>query len=432
MYGLRLRLLFAALFAACIPLAGLAQVTPLETMDRIVAIVEENVILQSELDKRVRMVTQQFSNNGQQLPPPDIVKSQVLETLILERLQLQRAKQTGIRVTDTEVNDAIDNVAQQNHLTIEELHEALGRDGYEFRDYQETVREEIATQRLRQRLVSSQVQVTDNEIDLLLAKQASQGSAQIHIAHILIAVPQRSTQAEVDAAEQKAIGIHQQLQEGLSFAEAAITYSDDQYALNGGDLGWRPIDQVPTMFARQVQNMQSGDVSKPVRSPAGWHILMVVEKKAEQTAMVSQVEVRHILVRPSELVTDEEAEVTIRSLYTRIVDGEDFLTLAREYSDDTYSAPNGGSLGWMESDTYGAQIQGVIDSMQPGDVAPPFRSEAGWHVFRLDDRREVDKAQEHRRNQARDTIFARKAEETYELWLRQIRDEAYVEIRLQT
>jgi len=315
---------------------------------------------------------------------------------------------------------------------MDQLEEVLRQDGFEFRDYRKTVRDEIATQRLRQRLVSSQVQVTDNEIDLLLAKQASQGSAEVHMAHLLIAVTQNATQAEVDTAEEEANGIYQQLLEGLSFAEAAITYSDDQYALNGGDLGWRPIDQVPTLFARQVQDMQTGEISQPVRSPAGWHIIKVVEIKAGQAAMVSQVEVRHILVRPSELVTPEEAESTIRDLYARIVGGEDFAALAREYSEDTYSAPNGGSLGWMESNAYGPQIQGVIDGMQPGQVAPPFQSQAGWHVFRLDQRREVDKAAEQQRNQARDTIFARKAEETYEMWLRQIRDEAYVEIRLTT
>jgi peptidyl-prolyl cis-trans isomerase SurA len=432
MYGLRLRLLFAALFAACTPLAGLAQVTPLQSMDRIVAIVEEDVILDTELDKRVKMVTQQFTAAGQQLPQPDVVRSQVLETLILERLQLQKAAQTGIRVTDTEVNDAIDTVAQQNGLTMEQLQEALRQDGFELRDYRQTVRDEIATQRLRQRLVSSQVQVTDNEIDLLLAKQASQGSAQVHLAHLLISVPQNATQADVDEAEQEAIGIYQQLLEGLSFAEAAITYSDDQYALNGGELGWRPIDQVPTLFARQVQTMNPGDVSQPVRSPAGWHIVKVIDNKSDQAAMVAQVEVRHILVRPSELVTDAEAEQTIRDLYARIVGGEDFAALAREYSDDEYSAPNGGSLGWIEPGAYGPQIQQLVTSMEPGQVAPPFQSQAGWHVFRMDDRREVDKAEEQQRNQVRDTIFARKAEETYELWLRQIRDEAYVETRLES
>lgn len=432
MYGLRLRLLFAALFAAWTPLAGLAQVVPLQAMDRIVAIVEEDVILQSELDRRAKLITQQFRNSGQQLPSPDVVRNQVLETLILERLQLQRAAQTGIRVTDTEVNDAIDTVAKQNELTVEQLQAALREDGFEVRDYRETVRDEIATQRLRQRLVSSHVQVTDNEIELLLAKQASQGSAQVHMAHILISVPQDASQADVDEAEQKAIGIYQQLLEDLSFAEAAITYSADQYALNGGDLGWRPIDQVPTLFASRVQTMVAGDVSEPVRSPAGWHIIKVVDVKAEHAAMVAQVEVRHILVRSTELVTDEEAEATVRELYARIVGGEDFAALAREYSDDTYSAPNGGSLGWMEPGAYGPQIERVIVEMEPGQIAPPFHSQAGWHVFRLDDRRQVDKAEEQRRNQARDTIFARKAEETYELWLRQIRDEAYVEIRLES
>lgn len=432
MYGLRFRALFVALFAAWLPFAGLAQTESLQLMDRIVAIVEDDVILHSELRTRVHLVTQQFLASGGQLPPADVVERQVLETLVLERLQLQRAEQTGIRVSDEEVNETIEAIAQQNGMTQEQLKEALAADGFDFDAYRKNLRGEMTTQRLRQRLVSSQVQVTDNEIDLLLAKQASQGSATVRLGHILVSVPQNATPDEIRETEEEAKAIYQQILEGLSFAEAAITHSDDQYALNGGDLGWRPVDQVPTLFSSEVQRMSAGEVLAPVRSPAGWHIVKVLETRAEAAMMVGQVLTRHILIRPSELVTEKQAEDTIRDIYARVVSGEDFAALAQEYSDDTFSAPDGGSLGWAEPAAYGDAISKTLNTMQPGQVAPPFRTTAGWHIFRLDDRRQVDKGEEVRRNQARDTIFARKAEEAYELWLRRVRDEAYVELRVNT
>jgi peptidyl-prolyl cis-trans isomerase SurA len=422
-----------ASLALLLPLAAFtapvaAQALAADPLDRIVAVVEEDVILQSELDRAVRNVMAQFQSRGD-LPPRDVIERQVLERLITMRLQLQRAEGTGIRVSDTELDQAVMRIAQQNGATLDQLRASLERDGYTFAEFRDTMRDELMVQRLRTRYVQSRVNVTDTEIDILLASGGLK-RGEVRLAHIMIAVPDGAAPDEIRAARERAESVRREIAGGLDFSAAAIRHSDGQQALEGGDLGWRRFDEVPTVFADVVASLAVGEVTPVMRGPSGFHILKLTDQREEQAQIVREYHVQHIMVKTSEVVTGEEALASIRNIRQRLQDGEDFAKLAKEFSEDVSSQNQGGDLGWIAIDQYGTRFGEVVGSLADGELSQPFQTEVGWHLVKRIATRDQDRTEETLRNQAAQTIRNRKAEEEYEAFVRSIRNESYIENRL--
>jgi peptidyl-prolyl cis-trans isomerase SurA len=419
--------LAAVAFAA--PQAAFAQVASSEPLDRIVAVVDEDVVLQSELDRQVNRVMAQYANSPQQLPPRDVLERQVLERLILQKLQVTRADSTGVKVSDAEVDQALTNLAAQNKMDLSQLRGAVQQQGMDYDQFRRSVRDELIVQRLRQRVVQGRVQVSDAEVDTLVNNGALH-RGQLHLGYILVAVPDGATPDQIEAARKKAEDAKQQIDAGMDFSAAAIRYSDAQNALEGGDLGWRAADELPQAFAEAAATMQEGQVSAAIRGPNGFHIIKVLGKRDEGAQVVTEYHARHILRKVSELVSSEQAEKSAESIRQRLLAGEDFAKVAKEMSQDDATARLGGDLGWFGVDAYGTQVADVIKNMKKGEIAQPFQTEAGWHVFQLEDTRSTDKTNDLKRDQAKSIVFQRKAEDEYESFLRQIRSEAYVEVRL--
>lgn len=401
-----------------------------QLLDGIAAIVNEDVITAREVDRQMQLIIGQLQARNQGLPPKDMLRTQVLERLILQRLQLQMAARNRIDVADEAVNRAILNFAQQNNMSLSQFREALQSEGFAFADYRQNIREEMIISRLRQRVVVSQVSVSNQEVDELLAGEASRGGTEYRIGHILLALPEGADNDKITSVRDKARGLIGRLREGADFAQLAISNSDGQQALEGGDLGWRSPAQVPSLFAGIITGMKTGDVSDAIRSPSGFHIIKLLEQRSnEERVIVDQSLARHILIRPHQALSDSEARARLEQLLQRIRQGESFAELARSHSDDPVSASQGGSLGWVSPGMMVPEFEEVMVSTQPGKVSEPFRSPYGWHIIKVEDRRRQDVTEENRRERARQAIHMRKVEEQGELWLRRLRDEAYVELR---
>lgn len=374
-------------------LAPAAQAQQLQPIDRIVAVVDEDVILRSELDRAVANIVAQYAGRENQLPPRDVLERQVLERLVLLKLQVARAQATGVRVADQELEQAIANIAAQNRLSPDQLREQLARDGIAFAEFRNSVREELLTQRLRQRFAQSRVSVSEAEIDAAIAAQANAGT-QYRLAHILVALPEGATPEQIATAQQKIEGVKGLIDRGeMDFAAAAVRYSDSPNALEGGDLGWRSTDEIPAAFAELIRDMQAGQVSAPLRGPSGFQLLRLVETRdASQAApqTVTQVNARHILVRVDEDTTDAQAKAKIDTLAARLAGGADFAQLARENSEDPSSQGRGGDLGWFVPDQYGPDFGGPVRALADQQVSAPFRTQAGWHIVQRLGSREAD------------------------------------------
>lgn len=421
----------APLFAAALLLGSTAHAQSLQPIDRIAAVVNEDVILQSELDRAVGNIRAQYASQPEQLPPPDVLRRQVLERLVLVRLQVAQAEQTGIQVSDQELDAAVNAVAQQNQMSLQQLQQQLARDGMSFNDFRESLRDEIATQRLRQRFAQTRVSVTESEVDNALASQTA-GGTQYQLAHILVALPEGATAEQIALAEQKIEGVKGLLDRGeMDFAAAAVRYSDSPNALEGGDLGWRSLDEIPAAFIGQIRSMQAGQMLGPVRGPSGFQLLKLVDvRDASQAgpAQVTQYKARHILIRAG-AEDDAQARAQIETLRGRIAGGADFATLAREHSQDQSSAGNGGDLGWISQDQYGASFGSQIAALEDGGVSMPFRTEAGWHIVQREGSRQAAAGDDMRRAQVREMIGQRKLEDEWNRYLRELRGEAYVDLR---
>ncbi|HST29110.1 MAG TPA: peptidylprolyl isomerase [Rudaea sp.] len=403
---------------------------PAQSLDRIVAVVDDDVILQSELDAAVANVLNQYRANPQQLPPRDVLDRQVLQSLVMMRLQVARAKDTGIRVSDADVDQAVQRVAENNKISADQLRASLSREGMNLEDFRSHLRDQILVQRLQQRAVQGQANVSDSEIDILLASNSLK-SGEVHLQHILIGLPDGADASQIAAARAKADEVKAKIDGGLDFTTAAIQYSSAQDALQGGDLGWRRFDEVPEAFANLVEGMQAGGVSQPLRGPSGFHIVKLVDKRAEGKQVVTEYHARHILIKVDELTDSAEAKKRVEDIRHRIVDGhEDFAALAKKNSQDANSASAGGDMGWFPIDQYGASVATQLATLKSGEVSQPFQSDLGWHIMQLEGTREQDRSKEMRREQARDVIRNRKAEQAYDDFLRQLRSEAFVEIRL--
>jgi peptidyl-prolyl cis-trans isomerase SurA len=415
--------------AFVLPQAVHAQAAATEPLDRIVAVVDEDVVLQSELDRQINRISAQYANTPQQLPPRDVLERQVLERLILQKLQVTRADSTGVKVSDAEVDTALANLAAQNKMELAQLRIAVQSQGMDYDQFRRSVRDELIVQRLRQRVVQSRVQVSDAEVDTLLKNGATR-RGQLHLGYILITVPDGATPDQIETARKKADDAKLQIDGGMDFASAAIRYSDAPNALEGGDLGWRNADELPQAFAELTDSMQEGQVSAPLRGPNGFHIIKLVGKRTDSAQVVTEYKARHILIKTTELVSSEQAQKKAASIRQQLVGGADFVQLAKEDSQDAATARLGGDLGWFSGDAYGSRVAEVIKELKNGEISQPFQTQVGWHVMQLEDTRTTDKTNDMQRDQAKNIVFQRKAEDEYESYLRQIRSEAYVEIRL--
>ncbi len=421
--------LLACLLIASAPTASQA---PIQALDAIIAVVNDDVVVRSELDTEIDLILPQMQKAGTAPPPRPQLEKQVLDRLILKRLQAQRARDLGIQVEEATLNEALTNIAQRNGLSLEELQATLEAGGIRFADFREDTRSQIVTSRLQNQEVVNKIQITDQEIDRFLERESSRliEREQVRLQHILIALPENPTPAQVQAAEAKATRLVARLRGGEDFAKVAAAESDGRNALQGGDLGWFEMGAVPSLVSELAFTMAEGEISDPLSSPSGYHIIKLNEIKAATPADVVQTNARHILIRTNELVSDDDAKRRLEQLRMRIVGGEDFAALARSNSDDTGSALKGGDLGWVNPGDTVPDFEEAMNALPPNGVSEPFQSPFGWHIVQVIERRNQDKEGEFMRLKAREALQRRKAEEATEEWLRQLRDEAYVEIRL--
>jgi peptidyl-prolyl cis-trans isomerase SurA len=402
------------------------------TLDRIVAVVNDSVILQSELDQAMASVQHQYAGHPEQLPPPDVLKKQVLERLIMNKLQVQRAHDNGLRVSDDELDAAVAAVAKQNNMTVPQLQQAMVQNHVDYTAFRDNLRDQLLIQRLRQQVMQQSTQVSDAEIDNLLANPAFK-AGEVHLAHIDVALPDGADAKAIAAGQAKADKIEADLKGGKDFSAEAISSSDASDALEGGDLGWHRVDELPAAFAAQVEQMQPGEVSQPLRTPGGFTIVKVVDKRgADAKQIVTEFHARHIMIKPNALVSEQDAQDKINAIYHEVVDGhKDFGALAKADSDDATNANIGGDMGWFMKDDWGTDIGNLVSSMQPGQVSQPFKSQDGsWHLIQLLGTRQADKTEDIQREQARQAIAARKGADAYEQFLRDMRSDAYIDIRL--
>ena len=412
-------------------IAGNAAAQP-KTVDGIIAIVNDDVVLASELVERYDGVVQQLEAAGAENLERDAILEQILERLILESLQLQEAKGRGVELDDETLTDAVRNYAAQNGMEIDAFIAALDQEGISYRAFREQVRRQLTLDRVQREVVNRRVYITEQDIDELLASPffAEQISDEYRVGHILLAVDQNTAAEEVEALVEKADGLVAQLQDGADFAALAVEHSSASTALEGGDLGWRRASRLPGLFAEHVLAAAVGDVIEPLRNSSGIHIIKLLDKRGASQQTNDETLVRHILLTPSAIRTEEETRAAIEDLRERILAGADFAELAKEHSDDPGSALSGGDLGWSKADQFVREFQEAMAGTEIDALSPPFRSEYGWHILEVQGRRQQDASDEARRDYAVRVLHAQRFEERLEEWLTEIRDEAFVEERL--
>lgn len=402
-------------------------------MDRIVAVVDQTVITEQELESRITSLSAQLRKQGTELPEESILRKQILERLISDALQLQYAAQTGIKIDDIQLDKTIERIAEQNKMTIREFHDALNQDGISIRKFRADIRNEIIIARLREREVESRVNVSESEIDNYLTTQASsnQNQDEYDISHILIRVPEDAAPEDVQKAKTKVDEALAALDAGTNFAKVSASFSDAPNALEGGNIGWKSGSQVPTLFLDALKTMQKGDVSTALRSPNGFHILKVNDKRGGSSPLIiEQTHARHILIKLSEIMSEKDAKQKIDGIKERLDNGEKFEILARQFSEDG-TASNGGNLGWVNPGDTVPQFEKAMNTLKQDEISEPVLSPFGWHVIQVIERRKQDMSKEAARLKARQEIRTRKADEAYQDWVRELRDRAFVELRLE-
>lgn len=406
------------------------QVTPI---DRIAAVVNDDVITRHEVDDRLGIVVRQLKKQGTPLPPLEALEKQMLERMIIDMLQTQFAKETGVRVDDTQLDKTLQRIAQENKFSsLAEFRAKLEQDDVNFKKFREEIRNEIIATRLREREVDSKLVISDSEIENYLVTQARQPgrSEDYQLAHILVMVPEQASADKIQVSRQRAEQALEQLRGGAEFAQIAAGFSDAKDALQGGSLGWRPADRIPTLFLDELQKMRPGEISPILRSPNGFHILKLVERRSKDVPqVVTQAHVRHILIKTSELVPESEAKNRLLEIKLRIETGADFAEQAKRFSEDG-SATQGGDLGWISPGDTVPEFEDAMNDLQEGKVSGAVQSGFGWHLIQVLERRNADVSVEQKKQQARNAIRAFKSDEAYQDWQRQLRDRAYVEYRL--
>ena len=397
-------------------------------IDRISAIVDDSVIMKSELDARINSVKRQMQG---QLPPDDILSEQVLERLILESIQLQMAERGGVQISDQQLTDTVKRIAKQNGMNIDQFSKALQKDGLSYREAVEQIRTEMLISRVQKFQVNNRIKISEQDVDYFLASKAGRmaSEAEYRISHILIAIPSQASPEEIKKARIKADTVINNIRSGQDFRKQAMANSRGQNALKGGDLGWRKEAQLPSIFSDAVTKMSIGDVSDAIKSSSGFHIIQIADKRGGSTFLITQTKVRHILVMPNEIRNDADAEARIRQVYNKLTNDGDFAELAKEYSDDPGSAVNGGDLGWVNPGDMVPAFDSTMNDSKPGELSKPFKSQFGWHVLEVEGRKETDMGQQVQRNQVQQMLQARQFEEELPIWLRKIRSESYVDIK---
>ncbi len=404
---------------------------PIEA-DHIVAIVGDEVITYYELRTRLGDALKQLQKQGTPLPAQDILEKQMLERVIMDRVQLQYARETGLRIDDSQLDQAIGRIATNNKMTPQQFRQALEKDGIEYAKFREDIRGEMTTVRLREREVDSKIVISDGEIDNYLANQkATGGGEEYQLAHILLRAPESASPEQLQKLRVRGEQALKRAQAGENFAELSAAFSDAPDALKGGDLGWRPLDRLPSLYAEAAARLQTGQVSELLRSSAGFHVIKLVAKRGGSApASIQQTRARHILVRISEVVSEPEARRKLETVRDRIANGVDFAEQARLYSQDG-SAAKGGDLGWLSPGDTVPEFERAMDALQPNEVSPVVQSPFGMHLIQVQERRERDVSVDRQRGAARQALRERKLDEAYQDWLRQMRDRTYVENRLE-
>ena len=401
-------------------------------LDQVVAIVDDDVVLQTELEARINTITGRLSAQGTGLPPRRLLEERDLEQLITESVQLQMADKMGMRISDNELNETLANIAERNGMSLPEFENQLVAEGVSYRQAREQIRQEMLTSRVQQRLVGNRVRVTEREVENYLQALESGGGtdAEYRLAYIFIELDNPADDAALDATREKAEKLRAAIVNGRDFREVAVAESDASNALEGGDMGWRSERQLPSLVAPIVPGLAVGEPSEVLENNSGFHMVMVMDKRGgSQKQVIQQNRVRHILIRPSEAVTDTEAEAAIRKLSQQLQDGDDFAVLAREFSDDPVSGSDGGNLGWVSPGQMVPAFEQAMQEAEVGEIKGPFRSQFGWHILQVEERRQKDISSDVKEAEARQAIYRRKFETELQNWLREIRDEAFIEFK---
>lgn len=419
------------LFAALLVLSATA--APAATIDRIVAIVNEEIITLNELNTRKAIVLRQLRKQGTPLPPDDLLSRQVLDRMIMDAAQLQLAKETGVRVDDTQLDRTLARIAQDNGMTLTEFRSAVEQDGATYARFREDIRNEILLARVRERQVESAIQVSEAEVDAELASLAARQTqeSEYRMQHILVLLPDQATPQQIEAKRQRAELAAQAIARGADFGEVAATYSEAADALSGGHLGWRAASRLPALFVEAAAKLRNGEVTPVLRSPNGFHVVKLLETRNRADAQsVSQTRVRHILIRGKDGRSEAEIRQRLAALKARIEAGADFAELARQHSEDG-SAANGGELGWISPGETVPEFEQAMNELKPGQISNPVQSPFGWHLIQISERRQGELSEDKKKFALRQAIRARKADEAYQDWLRQLRDKAFIENRLE-
>lgn len=427
-----LRVLTQMLLSSCLLLGSHALVAQTVMLDRVIAIVDDDLVLESELKDRTASVVERLQAQYGQLPPDDVLQKQILEQLVLERVQLQLAKRYDIVPSEQEIDQAIGRITQSNQISEQQLIADLRQQGMSLTQLRRQIATDLTINQLQQGVVNSRIRVTEQEVDNFLASTDGKfaTSPDFRLGHILISVSGSADPAMISAAEKEAEDIYQKLQQGADFSQMAISHSNDQSALQGGDIGWRKLAQLPELFSKQLVDLKIGEVSKPFRSGAGFHLIKNMEQRGGGEQLVEQTLARHILIKTSEIMDDQQARAKLIELKGRIEKGEDFSVLARENSEDTGSMLSGGDLGWSMPGMFVPAFEETMKNTAIGAISEPFKSQFGWHILQVQERRNEDMSEQMKRNQASNLIRSRRFDEEFQLWLTQIREEAYVELKI--
>ena len=404
----------------------------IELIDRVVAVVDSGVIMESQLNARVEDILLRLKSDKAELPPLNLLEEQVLDRLIVEEIQMQIAERAGIKISDSELNQTLSRVSSQNNLSLEEFRIKLEEEGTSYRAFRDTIRKELIIQRVQRGKVGAKIDISEQELENFINSEEgrTQLAEQYNVQNILLSIKSGSTEEEVKVVENDAYSLLERIKNGESFEKLAASYSSGQNALEGGFLGWRTSAELPSLFAEVISNLKVGDISDPVRSGAGFHILKLADKRGNTVKFLDQTLARHILVQPSEIRTEKQAENLINDIYERLDQGEDFKQLARQFSEDPGSKMDGGELGWSNPGDYDPIFEATMNATQIGSLSEPIKSSFGWHIIEVMDRRNEDVSEEEQKNRAYQIIFKRKFEQELQSTLIELRAEAYVDIKL--
>ncbi|ABI59472.1 PpiC-type peptidyl-prolyl cis-trans isomerase [Nitrosomonas eutropha C91] len=406
----------------------------IKPIDRIVAVVNEEVITQQETNELLQNTIQQLQKQNIQLPSMEVLEKQLLERLIIKRIQLQRAKEVGLSVSDNDLDQTLRRIVQDNHLTMDEFRQVLLQEGTNLSLFRDEIRDEILMSRLKEQEINSRVNVTESEIDNFLENQANSPAAneEYRIAHILVQTSEQMDEAQINTRHKRAEAAYEDLRQGISFAQVSAEYSDATDAMQGGELGWRPLGQIGSPFAELLLQMQPGEITPVVRSPIGFHILKLLERRQQEKSVtiIEQTHAQHILIKVSEIISEEDAHQLIDQIMERIHNGADFMEMAKAHSEDA-SASAGGDLGWVSPGDTVPEFEQAMNALLPGQISQPVRTSFGWHLIKVIERRSQDVSEQKQRETARKTIHARKADAVTQEWLQQLRDQAYVEYKVE-